>query len=99
MADFIGTIADDAQDGTDGDDIFDYSQGGNDTLSGLKGNDTFLMGAELTAADTIVGGRSGKTFLIVDANGHAGYQASADYVIELQGALNLDQLSTANFTH
>ena len=31
------------------------------------------------------GGLAGHTFLIVDANGTAGYQAGADYVIDVTG--------------
>jgi Ca2+-binding RTX toxin-like protein len=44
------------------------------------------------------GDYNGDTFLIIDANGTAGYQAGADYVIELSNAQNLASLSTANFT-
>ncbi|MGH6872682.1 MAG: calcium-binding protein [Rhizomicrobium sp.] len=43
------------------------------------------------------GNLSGHTFLVVDANGHAGYQAGADYVFEVTSGANLDQLSTHNF--
>ncbi len=43
------------------------------------------------------GDEAGHTFLVVDANGTAGYQASADYVIELTAASNLSSLSTADF--
>jgi Ca2+-binding RTX toxin-like protein len=38
-------------------------------------------------------------FLIVDANGVAGYQAGQDYVIDITGATNLNDLTTGNFTH
>jgi Ca2+-binding RTX toxin-like protein len=37
-------------------DSFDLSHGGNDTAHGGGGNDTFIMGAALTAADNIDGG-------------------------------------------
>ncbi|HTQ14974.1 MAG TPA: bluetail domain-containing putative surface protein [Rhizomicrobium sp.] len=40
---------------------------------------------------------AGHTYLIIDANGVAGYQAGQDYVIELASATNLGSLSTANF--
>ncbi len=40
---------------------------------------------------------SGHTFLIVDLNGTAGYQAGADQVIDLTSALHLAQLSTGDF--
>jgi Ca2+-binding RTX toxin-like protein len=40
----------------------------------------------------------GRVFLIVDANGDAGYQANEDYVIAMADAVNLAGLGTANFT-
>ena len=44
------------------------------------------------------GGLSGHTFLIVDQNGHAGYQTGADIVIDITGAAQLANLSAADFT-
>jgi Ca2+-binding RTX toxin-like protein len=44
-----------------------------------------------------LGGLAGHTFLIIDANGVAGYQAGQDYVIELVGATNLSHLVTGDF--
>jgi Ca2+-binding RTX toxin-like protein len=38
-----------------------------------------------------------ESFLVVDANGQAGYQAGQDFVIKLDDAANLSSLSTANF--
>ena len=43
------------------------------------------------------GSLSGETFLIVDANGVAGYQAGQDFVIDITGATHLASLSTADF--
>ncbi|HTQ14972.1 MAG TPA: calcium-binding protein [Rhizomicrobium sp.] len=43
------------------------------------------------------GNLSGHTFLIVDANGHAGYQAGADYVFDVTNGSHLGQLSVADF--
>jgi Ca2+-binding RTX toxin-like protein len=43
------------------------------------------------------GDYDGKTFLIVEANGVAGYQSAGDLVIELNGASHLSSLSTSNF--
>jgi Ca2+-binding RTX toxin-like protein len=43
------------------------------------------------------GSLHGKTFLIVDLNGVAGYQAGEDLVIELASPVNLSHLSTADF--
>ena len=42
---------------------------------------TQRFGADLAQADA--GDLAGQTFLVVDANGEAGYQAGADYVIQL----------------
>ena len=47
----------------------------------------------LVTADT--GDLAGHTFLVIDANGEAGYQAGEDYVIELSAAKG--GLSTWNF--
>jgi Ca2+-binding RTX toxin-like protein len=43
------------------------------------------------------GGLAGHTFLIVDANGVAGYQAGQDYVFELAGSVNLGHLTVSDF--
>ncbi len=43
------------------------------------------------------GGLAGDTFLIIDENGVAGYQANQDIVIQLTHGVNLASLSTANF--
>ncbi|HXL98860.1 MAG TPA: calcium-binding protein, partial [Rhizomicrobium sp.] len=44
------------------------------------------------------GGLAGHTFLIVDANGVAGYQAGQDFVFDLAGSLNLSHLAASDFT-
>jgi Ca2+-binding RTX toxin-like protein len=67
MANFTGTSGNNTQNGTNSDDKFDYSQGGNDTLSGLGGKDTFILGAAFTVDDTINGG-SGKDTLKLAGN-------------------------------
>jgi Ca2+-binding RTX toxin-like protein len=61
-----------------------------------------LNAAHLKAGHAVLftpdsGGLSGKTFLVVDTNGVAGYQASQDLVIELEGAHNLTALTAGNF--
>jgi hypothetical protein len=40
---------------------------------------------------------SGHAFLVVDANGVAGFQAGADYVMEINNPGIFGALSTANF--
>jgi Ca2+-binding RTX toxin-like protein len=44
------------------------------------------------------GDHSGETFLVVDQNGTAGYQAGEDYVIRLDSALNMQDFGTGSFT-
>jgi len=58
--------------------------------------------SRLGAHDAVVfkpdsGSFSGHTFLIVDGNGIAGYQAGHDLVIELDHATNLSDVGTDNF--
>jgi hypothetical protein len=60
--------------------------------------------AQLGAHDAVLftpdaGALHGHTFLVVDVNGVAGYQAGQDFVIELDNAQNLGSLSTLDFTH
>lgn len=47
--------------------------------------------------DVTSGSFSGDTFLVVDVNGVAGYQAGEDLVIQLDSATNLGSLSTIDF--
>jgi Ca2+-binding RTX toxin-like protein len=58
--------------------------------------------AHLAAGDAVLftpdaGTLQGHTFLVVDMNGMAGYQAGADLVIQLESATHLDTLATTNF--
>jgi Ca2+-binding RTX toxin-like protein len=43
------------------------------------------------------GGLAGHTYLVVDANGTAGYQVNKDYVVELVDAEHLGALGTSDF--
>lgn len=54
--DFFGTGGGDTLGGTDGDDVFDMSQGGHDFVKGRGGDDTFLFGDQLFGTDRIYGG-------------------------------------------
>jgi Ca2+-binding RTX toxin-like protein len=60
-------------------------------------------GSQLLAHDAVLftpsaGNLAGHTFLIIDENGTAGYQAGADLVVELTNAINLSHFSTSDFT-
>jgi serralysin len=52
----LGTSGGDTLTGTAGVDHFDLSQGGDDTVDGLDGNDGFYFGSAFTADDNINGG-------------------------------------------
>jgi Ca2+-binding RTX toxin-like protein len=56
MADFTGTPGNDTLTGTSSADSFNLIQGGEDTASGLGGDDVFAMGGTLDAGDQIDGG-------------------------------------------
>ena len=63
----------------------------------------YIGAAQLGAHDAVLftpdkGALHGHTFLIVDVNGVAGYQAGQDLVIELDNGHNLGSLSTGDFT-
>ncbi len=60
------------------------------------------IGSHLQAGDAMLfvakhGDEAGKTFLVVDQNGKAGYQGGADLVLWLDGATHLNQLSAGDF--
>lgn len=67
MADFIGTSGDDSQLGTGGNDSFDYSQGGDDTLNGAGGLDYYYFGATFGAGD-VVQGQSSSDVVVLDGD-------------------------------
>ncbi len=63
---------------------------------------TAIGAVQLGAHDAVLfdpdtGNLHGHMFLIVDANGVAGYQAGQDFVIDITGATNIASLSTADF--
>lgn len=53
---FAGTSVNDNYTGTPDNDFFNFSQGGDDRVSGGDGNDGFFFGAAFTAADRVDGG-------------------------------------------
>jgi hypothetical protein len=63
---------------------------------------TAIGSAQLAAGHAVqftptVGNLAGHTFLIVDANGAAGYQTGQDYVFDLVSATHLTSLATTDF--
>jgi hypothetical protein len=79
MASFHGTSGDDTLTGTAATDMFDVTQGGRDTVSGLGGSDTIDFGAAFTAADRIDGGTGSDTIkLDGDYSAGANLQVSAE---------------------
>lgn len=60
-------------------------------------NGTNLLAGHAVLFTPDSGSLAGHVFLVIDQNGVAGYQAGADYVIEMSGGTNLDSLTTHNF--
>ncbi|HEX8572452.1 MAG TPA: hypothetical protein VF759_06850, partial [Allosphingosinicella sp.] len=65
--------------GTPQADFFDLSQGGDDTVSGLAGNDVFLFGAAMTSADKVDGGE-GIDQIALQGNYSAGLTFGANVI-------------------
>lgn len=64
-------------------------------LGGLLGNTLGPHAAEIV--QPILGALAGDTFLVLDQNGQAGYQAGQDLVVQLVDATHLGNLDLANF--
>ncbi|HEX2592451.1 MAG TPA: calcium-binding protein [Rhizomicrobium sp.] len=64
MVTFTGITGDDSYVGGLGDDVFDLSQGGNDTAEGAEGADVFQFGATFNAQDSINGGDGTDTLVL-----------------------------------
>jgi Ca2+-binding RTX toxin-like protein len=64
MATYKGTTGNDTITGTANDDSFAVEQGGEDTVSGLGGNDIFHFVAQFDAGDSIDGGAGSDTLLL-----------------------------------
>ncbi|HEY1632250.1 MAG TPA: calcium-binding protein [Rhizomicrobium sp.] len=69
-------------------------------LSGDYGHLSSIANASHLAAGHAVlfAATDGYTYLVVDANGAAGYQANQDLLVRLDGAWNLDQFGVSDFT-
>jgi hypothetical protein len=66
-----------------------------DMASAVAASDLGARHAVLFTPDS--GNLAGNTYLIVDQNGVAGYQAGADLVMRLDTPTNLGNLDTADF--
>ncbi|GEM_PF-657232 len=78
-----GGFGDDSLTGTSGNDIFNLTRGGNDTVDAGGGNDVFWMGATLNAGDKLDGGDGTDQ---VDLNGDysAGLVLAADTITNIE---------------
>ena len=81
--------------GTSATDVFNLSQGGDDSASGLTGNDIFYFGAAFTAADRINGGAD-TDFLLLQGNYSAGLTFDAASLTSVE---RLEVLSGSNTTY
>lgn len=90
MAMFTGTAGDDTQNGTSDADIFDYFQGGKDTLNGRGGSDTFRMGTALGFTDRLDGGSGNDLLQLFGATG-------IDYIVAYNNS-TLKSIETIQFS-
>jgi Ca2+-binding RTX toxin-like protein len=89
--DFTGTAGNDVIHGTNGDDVFDMSQGGNDKVVGRGGNDEFDFGNAFTAHDKIDGGAGIDTVTLLG-------DYSAGVVFNANTMVNIEFLSLLGST-
>lgn len=83
MANYVGTTGNDVLTGTNLADTFDISQGGNDTVTALGGNDVITVGAALTSADKIDGG-TGSDTVQLDGDYSASVTFSATTMVNVE---------------
>lgn len=69
--------------GTNANNVFNIAQGGDDTVSGLAGADTFYFGSTLTAADRIDGGTE-TDIVVLQGNYAAGLTLSATSLVNVE---------------
>lgn len=102
MAHFTGNPGDDSITGTSADDEFDVSQGGEDTLIGGGGTDSFHFGAMLDAGDHVDGGNGDSDALYLDGDYSGGLVFTDTTVVNVEfialGADHSYDLTLANAT-
>jgi VCBS repeat-containing protein len=87
---FVNAIDTAVTTGTSGPANFDIHMEQSVGASQLAAHDAVLFTADH-------GGFAGHTYLVIDLNGTAGYQAGQDLVIDITGATNTGQFSTSTF--
>jgi Ca2+-binding RTX toxin-like protein len=92
IQDFPNTPGDDLIEGTDSDDTFDITAGGNDTVHGGGGDDITYAGGAFTADDKIDGGDNGP---IVAGEGGDGLSLDGDYATAV--VFNPDTIQNIEF--
>ena len=88
-----GDSGDNTITGTAAGDIINLSQGGNDTASGLGGNDGFYFGAALTAADNVDGGAGTNDQVGLQGN-YAGLTLGANNLVNVEQLVLLSGTDT-----
>lgn len=87
----FGTTGNDNLTGTNGDNVFDVSQGGKDFVSGLGGTDVFIFGAAFRGGDEVHGG-SGIDTLRLDGD----YNFGVDFTATTMEGVEAIELAAAH---
>jgi Ca2+-binding RTX toxin-like protein len=91
----VGSPYDDTLTGNSAANVLDASLGGNDIVQGGDGDDTIVMGAELTAADKLDGGAGNDT---VTLNGNYGLTFAATTMVNVETLLLAGAHNSYNLT-
>lgn len=83
MTDYIGTSGNDTLTGTSGDDTFDMSQGGKDTVNGGDGFNVYSFGATFAGGDHVIGG-AGTDILKLEGDYSAGLTLNPNALVSVE---------------
>jgi Ca2+-binding RTX toxin-like protein len=106
----VGGAGDDVAVGSHGDDVFDMHLGGDDTVTGGLGTNTYQFGTTFTSADRVIGGEGTDVLVLDEADGDLNIssgnvsgidtltlQGDHDYVAHIDsGALDADAYRIAS---